>query len=375
MGHAIGTGLMISAAIALAAPAEAAVMRAGDEVIVPAGQTITDDLYVAGGDVTIDGRVTGDLVIAGGTITVNGRVDGDVLAAGGQVRLNGPVGETVRAASGDLRIAAPIEGDLLGMAGALRTTPQAAVSGESYLSGGDLRLDGRLGQALEARAGSLRLGGTVDGPARLYAESLTVGPGARITGPLAMDTESASPIAEGAVVQGEIRQNVIEREEAGGLGGWVLGFLMALVVGLTLLWLMPATADRSSRLAVHSPGQRLLIGFLTLLVAPTVAVLFMITVVGIPLGLLLLAAFGIALYLSQLVVAWTAGRRLLAGRVDMRRYAGKAGALALGLLIVYLLRAIPFLGWLVTLAIVVWGLGTLVALAHQRHRAQRHAEA
>ena len=363
--------LPVIAAIALAAPAEAAVMRAGDEVIVPPGETIDDDLYVAGGDVTIDGRVTGDLVIAGGTLTINGRVDGDVLAAGGQVRLNGPVGESVRAAGGDLRFAGAIAGDLLGMAGSLRTTPQAAIAGESYLMGGDLRLDGQLGQALEARAGSLALGGSVGGPARLYAERLAVGEGARIAGPLRMETETEAPIAAGATVGGEIQRNTIEREEgAGGLAGWVIGFLMALLVGLTALWLVPGAADRSSRLAVRSPGQRFLIGFLTLLVAPVAAVLAMITVVGIPLGLLLLAAFAAALYLSQLVVAWTAGRKLLEGRVDMQGFGGRAGALALGLLIVYLLRAIPVVGVIVTLAIVMWGLGTLVALAYQRRRAE-----
>ncbi len=371
----LGAALLAASLAAATAPAQAAVWRSGDTVTVPAGETIHDDLYVAGGRVEVLGRVTGDLVVAGGQVLVRGPVDGDVIAAGGEVRLEGPVGQSIRAAGGSLELRNVVAGDVVAAAGRLITAGDLQAKGDTALTGGELVLGGRLGRSLRAGAGSLTLNGEVAGPASLTAPDLHVASRAVIAGPLEVATRAARPIAAGATLRGPVTQRTLTEPAGPGFGGWLFGFLMALTAGITLLWLLPEAADRSGEAAARAPGWRMLAGLLALIGAPLAAALAMVTVVGIPLGLILLAGYLVALYLAQLVVAWTAGRRLFElGQARVIGFGPRVGALALGLVIVYLLRAIPLLGPLATLVVLVWGLGTIATLLYERLRT-RHAPA
>src|SRR2546427_8423529 len=70
-------------------PAFAFVPRAGENIAF--SQPLQDDLYIAGGTVTVTGTVDGDVTAAGGTGTVIGRVSGALLVAGGTVEIGGGV--------------------------------------------------------------------------------------------------------------------------------------------------------------------------------------------------------------------------------------------------------------------------------------------
>lgn len=64
---------------------DAIVVISGD-VTVPRGETV-DGVYVASGDVRIDGRVDGDVAVLSGDVLVRGRVDGDLFTASGTSHL------------------------------------------------------------------------------------------------------------------------------------------------------------------------------------------------------------------------------------------------------------------------------------------------
>ena len=286
------------------------------------------------------------------------------------MRLEGPVGHSVRAAAGSLEVRNTVAGDLVAAAGRLTTAADLQARGDAMLMGGDLVLGGQLGRSLSAGAGSLVLNGEVAGPASITAQNARIASTASISGPLELSTRSTDPVAAGATLGGGITQRQLaEAAGSGGFGGWLFGFLMALTMGVTLLWLLPDAADRSGEAATRAPGRRMLAGVLALIGAPVFAALAMVTVVGLPLGLVLLGAYFVALYLAQLVVAWAAGRRLFElGQARLVGFGPRVGALALGLLLVYLMRAIPLLGPIVTFVVVIWGLGTIATLLYERLR-------
>ena len=84
----------------------------------------------------------------------------------------------------------------------------------------------------------------------------------------------------------------------------------------------------------------------------------MVTLVGLPIGIATALLFGLALYAAKLPIAVWIGDRLLglAGRPGASPYA----AMALGVLLLYLLFAIPYVGWLFWLAATWLGLGAMV---------------
>jgi hypothetical protein len=90
-------------------------------------------------------------------------------------------------------------------------------------------------------------------------------------------------------------------------------------------------------------------------------------------GLIALVLYGIALYVAQIPVGLFIGRWII-GR--FRVVEGKAimvGALAIGLAILKLLSLIPYFGFVVGVAVVIFGLGAVVAAERKRRAEAREA--
>jgi len=107
-------------------------------------------------------------------------------------------------------------------------------------------------------------------------------------------------------------------------------------------------------------------GALLLFATPFVIVALAITLIGIPLALIMLALYLIGLYLCQIIVGLVLGRWILHyfGEVDSQ--AIMVGALALGLAILVILRAIPFLGFFIWLFTFLFGLGAVLVWVLRR---------
>jgi len=82
----------------------------------------------------------------------------------------------------------------------------------------------------------------------------------------------------------------------------------------------------------------------------------------LPLGLIALALWGIAIYLSQIPVGFLIGRLIIRRNGEIESRGLMIGALALGLVILLVLGLIPYIGWLVMLLTIMFGLGSLVVL-------------
>jgi hypothetical protein len=102
---------------------------------------------------------------------------------------------------------------------------------------------------------------------------------------------------------------------------------------------------------------------------PILAIIALVTLVGIPLGLGLLAALGLIYALGYGATAWIVGRRIL----------GEPTAWVLAFLvgwgILRVLALIPILGGLVWFAAVVFGLGALVVAIWRARTTSRAAPA
>ena len=104
-------------------------------------------------------------------------------------------------------------------------------------------------------------------------------------------------------------------------------------------------------------------------VAPVAAVLVCFTIIGISVGLITLALYGIALYLAQIPVGLFIGRWIISRFRVVESKAIMVGALAVGLAILKLLSLIPYFGFFVGFVVVLFGLGAVVA-AERKRRAE-----
>jgi cytoskeletal protein CcmA (bactofilin family) len=345
-------------------PVSAADFRSGDTIEVASGETVNDDLYIGAGTATINGTVNGDLIVAGGAVNVNGRVAGSVLAAGGNLNLNGQVDGSVRVAGGQAQISGRIGRDLVWTGGMLSVGQEATIAGEMVGGGGSASMAGTITKGIRGGFANLAISGRVGGDVDIEVDQLTITSTATIAGQVIYRSDTPARIDPGAKVTGPVTQRPAtqhqERERPGfNFGFWLLGLLMALLAGALFILAFPVLAVALAATNRRWPLPTLGWGAVILFGAPIVAVLLLITVIGIPLSLALVALYIAALWFAQIPVALFIGTWII---TRFRPVVGRGAlilALLLGLVILSILTAIPFLGTIVGFFIIVFGIGAL----------------
>jgi cytoskeletal protein CcmA (bactofilin family) len=327
---------------------------------------VDEDFFSAGSSAELDKRVDGDAFLSGGRVAVRGPVKGDAVLAGGDVNVADTVGQDLYAAGGSIALSAQVVGNARIAGGQVTISPRGGIAGKAIIAAGSLQMSGRVGHYLVVYAQSVRIDGEVGGDLRVTARSIEIGPDAKITGKLEYRSPQPAKIDPHAVIAGGVVHNEI-KEQAGAFARAACWISLALVmmglvlVGVLLIVAFPRFSTAAAATVRSHPLVSLAVGFALLLCVPVAAVLFLITVIGGPLGLLLLFFYPVmlllgyltgALFVGDLVMGWWARRRARTLTPAMR-----SGALALALLLLLAATKVPLAGGLVVMTLLMLGLG------------------
>ena len=141
----------------------------------------------------------------------------------------------------------------------------------------------------------------------------------------------------------------------------------AMLVGWLGMVLFPSFFQASTQ-AVGSGWRSFGLGFAVLVGAPVAIILTAITLIGLPVSLMLLATYLPAIYLAKIWVGAFLGKMLVKPAATSR--ADWLLGLLVGLLILTIVRFIPYLGGFIYFGVVCLGLG---AFAWQIYRVSRPA--
>jgi cytoskeletal protein CcmA (bactofilin family) len=406
-------------ATTVATPALAFDGRTGENVTIAADETIEDDVYVSASTFVLDGNIKGDLIVVGQNITINGTVDGDLIAAGENIIINGTVTDDARIAGAALQLGAgaSVGGDLVSAGASLETRKKSTVEGELVVGAGQALLAGDVTGDVLAGTGSLELGGQFGGdvqanvgeaeqgaggpPPSMYmpnttisfpqiAPGFTINKDAKIKGNLEYTQTKDIKIPEN-VVGGKITRTepvldtsevIVPPTQAELALTWALNLVRSIVTllifGLLLGWLAPAFTKTLMDKVQEKPAANvgwgivayaafffailiiivamviggIVFGALTLgSISGTIIWVGLISIFGLTTGFILVTSF-----LTKIIVSWLGGKMILA-RINPALAEHKVWPLLLGVVLVALVIALPFVGWLFGLIVLLLGLG------------------
>jgi cytoskeletal protein CcmA (bactofilin family) len=357
--------------------------RSGMSITVASEEVVEDDLYVAGEAIIIDGTINGDLWAAGNTITVNGIVNGSVMAAGRIVDINGDIGHAVRAVGETVNINSDVGGDVMVGCSVVNIASTSRIHGDLVFGAGIASIDGAVEGNIKGGGGEVTISNGVNGNVELEVESLTILSTANIGGDLNYTSKDEADIQSGAQIAGATTHNLPEVKPEMkrdwtkifpfvlffGVLAKVLNFFMALVAGVVIIFLVPKKLTSITDAIGTRPGPSAGWGAIVLFLTPIAALIVCLTIIGIPVGLITLALYGIALYLAQIPVGLFIGRWIIGRFRVVESKAIMVGALAVGLAILKLLTLIPYFGFFVGFVVALFGLGAVVA-AERKRRAE-----
>lgn len=149
-----------------------------------------------------------------------------------------------------------------------------------------------------------------------------------------------------------------------------MSFLALLAVAAIFILLVPRFGDEAAGRIQSSPALALGVGFATAVAVPVFAVLLFVTVLGIPLGIVVLAVYP-ALLLGGFVVGVLFIARLLLKALHKdtpATFAGSIGYFALGLLLMLLVASVPVAGGIAAGLLGLAGIGACVLELHARRK-------
>lgn len=358
---------------------------------------IGNDSYIAGEAVNLTETVNGNVNAAGGKVNVSAAIGGDLQAAGGEVTVSGGIRDNARIAGGNVSVGGRVNGTLTVIGGQVHIEKTAVIGGGLLVTGGTVVIDGTVNGALKAyggeimmngkangiteiRGGTVTVNGLVASNATVAGESLTVGETASFGGNLDYWSGQGQRDFSGRVKGTATFRDDLRHESkqpgrgaaAEALAGITLFslFSAAFVIGL-MMFFTHTYFSEAAKILQKKPWISLLTGFLFIILTPILALVLMLTFIGIPLAIAVVLMYAVSLYFSTALTSVVFARWI-------EHYNKKKWRpvtlffLSLGVFIVLkLLWLVPLLGWLAAMVAVMMGLGSALLMKHQIYMKHR----
>ena len=353
--------LVVTILLFVSSSASAVLDYEGKE-IVSADTVIEDDLLIYGDNVDIRGTVLGGVMAFGGSVRISGNVTGDVMASGGKVTISGIVGDDVRIGAGDVVIEGNVGDDVFVGAGTVEVSEGAYIGGDMVFGSGNVEIRGEVAGNIEGGGGEVILAGPVGGNVELEVGNINILPSARINGTVEYTSPKEVTFPPSTVIQ----EVIFTRQEPTGILnipetfsifiGWFIRFIYLLIIALLVLALLPDHVEAVARNIPDNPLLNMVIGFALVVIAFVGSVVFMVTVIGIPIGLILLFVTLFALYAARLYFG------LWLGRLVYKRLGKESKPwmdMVLGVLVLFILTSLPWVGGLIYLLVTFLVIGVI----------------
>lgn len=362
--------LITTLSLSVAPNASAKVQYGEGDQGVGKNEVVSDDLWIAGKTIRIEGKVEGDLYAAGESIFITGEVTGDVTVAAGTITLEGRVGQDAYLMGQLIELSGAKVNDSLHMAGQTMTVSADTLLGGSLIAAGEsIKSEATVARSLMLAGRKLRVDAPVLGEARLAGESIYLGPKTSIAKDLTYYlTPEEGKLDSQAVVKGktnvvtepeEWRRNRMqdkENQQNFMLIYRVWAYVGMLLVGGVFIWLLHKPLNMAV-LALHNNslaalGSGLLISILTI----PALVLLSLTIIGIPLAALAFPLYLLLLYAGKIVFVLAIARTVSASASIKLT---PLMEMFVGVTLLHLLKLIPVGGYFIGMIATWIGVGAI----------------
>lgn len=250
--------------------------------------------------------------------------------------------------------------------------PQGDSTQALIVLNGDADIAGEVREFLLVVNGDIRVSGTVSGEITIINGTLTLESTARVNNISLIESELQEE--PGSVIAGETSTR---SRWSGWFTGavilfgflfWVAMTIAVLVAGILFAAVGSRQLGEAGRLMGERVGPSILTGVITMIALPILAIIAIVTLIGIPLGVGVLLFLWPALAFLGYIVAGTWLGSLMLRRTPLGSRDHPYAPAILGLLVLQAVMLIPWFAPLVFLLGSIWGTGALVFMLFRNFR-------
>lgn len=310
--------------------------------------------YLFGNKINVQNDIESDLVAFGSELNLSKEVQKDVLSAAGTVKIEGKIGSNERILAGQIDQTGQIGEDLVAFYGTGNFT-KTEVSGDVMLFGGETRLDANVVGKTKIFSSKTVLSGTYTSDVTIRSNSLTVEDGTNIKGKLVFSGPDQAKISEKAVIEKGVEYTKTKTKAVGfnklttseGLLSLLQSILSLVTATLIIASLLKKYTVKIIENAEQSKFFNGLNGILTLIVAPFLILVAIVSVIGSMLGGVIALGYLTAVILAYVLSAIFIGQLFLR-LINRESSDGLYLSCIVGSLLTIIISLIPYVGpWII----------------------------
>lgn len=336
-------------------------MHKGVSLEVSQDEVWKKDLLFSGQRLKIAGTVDGDVYAFGQQVEIPGHVTGDVICFSQSLRINGQVDGNVRSFTNNTTISGNVERSVTAFTEAFNLDPKARIGRSLSVFAQTLGLEGKVERDVRAFFAQGSLGGIIGGNFKGRGESLSIASSAQFEGQASFQGDKPAEVASAAKFASplEFRKSEHKSEMGRGTGFYVWRIIWAtafVLFGLVFLSLLPQFSKDAASNVENNVGASFGLGVLVACSVPIAALVACITVVGLFVGVSAFFVWYWSLYFAQVIVGMAVGQWILGKTSEFWPLVGR---MAVGVVLLRVIMAVPYLGFWVKLGVILWGVGAI----------------
>ena len=332
-----------------------------------------NDLFTAGDKASINSRGVDDIFVLARELDLNQAASGSVHAIATDVNINANVGNSVYAVGDRVSINAKVAQDVLIFGQTL--TISSNIGGDLRGAADSIKIDGLVAGDIQFAGQRISLNSLVEGTVALATDNISFGPTAHINGDLILYSEHStrfnipvSVINPNRIIYRSTHQmfdNEFIEPAENNLDVLSMGIFYKLLVAILMTSMIVIMAKNASRSAYgrawNGVWSSLGYGFIGLALLSGGIIVSAITFIGIPISILLAVATVVVIILGYWMGSYFIGARIwLATRGELPSSTLMVLLTAtIGALSAELITSVPYIGWWLTIAITLLGVGAL----------------
>lgn len=233
--------------------------------------------------------------------------------------------------------------------------------GDLTLFGSHLDVKGQVRGNILAFGSNINIAGTVSGNVNLYGGKATLRTGSHVRGDINLYGGSEQSEAQ-ARLDGTVRDQ--SQHASLWLPGVGTGFafpfwsmVIWVTLGLALVSLLPEHMMFVRTTVASKTRRSLVLGLLSLLLAPAVLLVLIALIIPIPLAILIAIGLIAAWALGTIAIGWLVGEYIM--RAIAPRHNTRLAQVTVGLTVLVLVGSLPYIGWIVSIGAGLLGLGAV----------------
>ena len=320
-----------------------------------------DDLVTAdSNNISSVKEIDGTSFTFGNSIELKNKINGISFVAGNTIK-NSSSSDYAFIAGNNINLDNISAKDIF-VAGNVITVNSDSIERDVYIAGSDITVNGEIGRNLYVTGDNITINATIGGNLTLAGSDIKIGDNTSVSELFKYNDDAKIDISKSAninKVDAYESDDVDEDDDSlvSTLFSRIKLYVNILLLSIILLYLFKGFFKATLKEDINASSiiKNLAIGFATLIFVPIILLLLLISYMGVSISLISLMLYIAIIYLSSIFTVYYFTKKLLDKKIENDYL-----KLTIGLLFMYLVRFIPFVGGIITAFSLFFGIGLAV---------------